>query len=177
VVDGVLYMSAGLLGGTLAGDKHWIKVDLPARSGATANQPNTYAGILQYLRGTDPDAVTRIGSDTVRGVRTTHYAATVRVDQLRKRLSQARLSSAQRRQLEQALRLYVTATFDIDVWVDGAGRVRRETTEVPFTFAGHVVNETVTAEWFDFGVALHVTAPPASDVADLSSLGTASALG
>jgi hypothetical protein len=103
----------------------------------------------------------RVGVATVDGVRTTHYAGTVDVAKvLQRELPGSTASSGQ------ALRRAGITTEHIDVWIDGASRIRREKATVRATTFTMATDLRMTR----YGERVSVTPPPASRTIDLSSL-------
>lgn len=154
----------------LNGTPRWLPVvpPLPGMFGGPvldALGSMTPADLLSALRA-DSRVVTRLGTATVRGVRVTGYRVSVDLAK-----AAARLPAAQRSDVRAfATVLHVTA-LSIDVWVDRSGLVRQVRFSLlppggPGTPAGSRVTQTLT--FYDFGVPVQVTAPPASEVASTS---------
>jgi len=106
--------------------------------------------------------VTDLGPATVRGVAVTHYRVTVDL---------AEAEAHQRPQARAEFQAFVSsvglATLRADVWVDGQARVRRIAVLLPMPRrsglpAGFRVSET--ADYYDFGIPVQVSAPPAGEV-------------
>jgi len=148
VFDGkVVWLRSPLLTSTLRG-KHWIKLDLA--------KPAQVLGFdLNALTGQAPSAaleklrldgkVTKLGTDTIDGVQTTHY---------RKELSGSYRS--------------------VDAWVDGHGLVRRLKLDYdakvdPTSKRG--AHTVLTMTLSDFGTAVSAPPPPAADVVDSGEVG------
>jgi hypothetical protein len=148
VFDGkVVWLRSPLLTSTLRG-KHWIKLDLA--------KPAQVLGFdLNALTGQAPSAaleklrldgkVTKLGTDTIDGVQTTHY---------RKELSASHRS--------------------IDAWVDEHHLVRRLKLDYdakvdPTSKQG--AHTVLTMTLSDFGTAVSAQPPPAADVVDSSEVG------
>jgi hypothetical protein len=158
----------------LPGNKPWVKVDLskvtnPATgqflgSGLAGTSLSDPTRVLQYLQGAST-GVHKVGAATVRGVATTHYAATV---------SLARLEQLQPRNAAAYKSLSSTTgltSLPVDVWVDAQGRPRRVATTMDITKGAAAGSRTaVTEDVYDYGVAVSVTAPPAGEVTDVSGL-------
>ena len=163
------------------GGKSWVKFDvgtLLKQSGVDVDLSSLTQGEsadptngLGMLRGADN--VTTVGTETVRGVDTTHYHLVVNID---KALAEAPVS--QRDALSKLVSLYTVHTLPADVWLDSDGRVRRFQETVD---AGNIRNPagvqqqfkgalTVTYEMYDFGAPVDVKIPPADQTADLSQL-------
>lgn len=143
VLDGnILYVKSPLLAAAIPPGKTWFKVDLTKAGKAggvdlsqLAAQDPTQA--LNYLRSLK--SATRIGTEQVGGVSTTHYRAQV---------DTSKLSAAAAAQVGDA-------TYDVWVGDDGyVYRVRAVTT------SGTKV--TATSDLSDFGAAVKVTVPSAA---------------
>jgi hypothetical protein len=166
-LDKVIYMNLPEeLRKEIPGDKAWIKIDLAkalraqgidlgALNGASSNDPSQQ---LDQLRGAGD--VKKVGSEKVRGTSTTHYKATV---DLRKA---AKKSPAARRSVERVIKLSGQSTFPVEVWIDKAGRLRRE------SFEQRVQGQTIstTMDFFDFGSREAIKAPPSSETKDITDL-------
>ena len=169
VVDGVVYIQSPLFAGLTGSGKQWVKVDLgalgaggPTDLGTGQSDPTK---MLDYLRGLS-SGVTRVGSDDVRGVQATHYHAETDMNKVLSSLPQS-----QRRAFQAMMKSFGSTSIPIDIWVDGDGRVVRIVTATTIEVNGQSVQSDVQLDYFDFGVPVHVAAPPAGQVADLGGLG------
>jgi hypothetical protein len=178
-LDGlVAYMRMPLLASELPNGKEWVRLDLAAaarlkgmdlaelQSLAKGSDPRE---TLDFLRSVAGD-VTRVGTEDVRGVPTTHYFAII---DWQKALRQAARQAGQEGILQQLQSLGGSmSNVPVDVWVDADSRVRRMTME--FSFSSPDGQEQATAsmsmELFDYGAPVSVEAPPASDVVDALKL-------
>jgi hypothetical protein len=180
IVDHALYMKYPESFAPLMGSRtEWLKIDL---SGAASqmglpdgaldqyeqNDPSQY---LRYLTGVSSDVQT-VGHEAVRGVDTTHYHATIDLAKgmstvpkgLRNKLGvDAQVLDKMYAQLQKQLG---STTLPIDVWIDSGGRLRRLAMEMSTKAAGVGID----MELYDYGVAVHVEAPPADQVTDLFSM-------
>jgi hypothetical protein len=185
-VGGVMYMklpdSIGrLLGG--AGGGKWIKVDGASlgggASGAALGQSDPTQA-LAYLEKASDD-VKNLGAETVNGVSTTHYHATI---DLGKSVDNAKVPPALREKVKQLWHRGGEAapTIPADAWIDGEGRLVRMTTTVDTAamvggasgasgIGGALPTVTTTLNLSNFGEPVHVEAPPADQVIDLKGLG------
>jgi hypothetical protein len=165
-----LYISTPALTG-LDGGKTWVEVDLSqlrqqqgqSVSGVGAlseADPSQILALLQQLGG----SVTRVGTADAEGVPTTEYQG--RIDLA----ASSGTSSIVSRQVAQSLGL---SDVPVDVWVDGAGRARQVATS--FTVIGVSIKAQVN--FGNFGVPVSVSAPPAGDTANGSSLLQSGGLG
>lgn len=154
--------------------KPWLEVDLSMLAGSTdpgiqrlaqtGNVDPTQG--LALLKGMTND-IRPVGSETVRGAATTHYRGHVDV----RRLLASSPSQVDPR-IQQALRHVETGSFPADVWVDGAGRLRKLGYEM--TVRGSdgksKAKRVGTIEFFDFGTTADVELPPADQTFDFAEL-------
>lgn len=120
---------------------------------------NDPSQMLQYLRATSN--VDKQGTETVRGVSTTHYAARIQIDKVADRVS-----ADAARALRQLSKSLGTKEIPMDVWVDGDNLVRRVKMD------WHPPNGSsfvVTMDLFDFG-DVDIDVPAKSDTTDLSTM-------
>jgi len=119
---------------------------------------------LQLLLGVG--RVTEVGRENIGDASTTHYRIAVDRQRLARRMPAN--SRAYYRQL------LGSGSFPADAWVDNAGRVRKLSYQIDLGTttaadqAGIALSVAVTYEFYDFGVEVHVTEPPASEVAEPS---------
>lgn len=134
----------------------WVKVKSTDPSlNLGQNDPSQ---MLQYLRATSK--VDEVGSDTVRGVETKHYAARLQLDKVADRVS-----TDAARALKQAAKTLGTKEIPMDVWVDGDGLVRR----VKMDWHPNGGSFVMLLDLFDFG-NVNINAPADSDTVDLSNM-------
>lgn len=187
LVAGVMYAKIGggaSAGGINTGGK-WMKEDLGgatsslgADSGFDANE------ILGLLKNTSSSGVADRGSATVRGVQTTHYSAQL---DLAKVAAQAGAAGADSSDLQSMIKDSGLSAMPIDLYIDAQGRVRRfdmsmtmKDTPSPSPSAGAISGNgldlpmsgtfSMSMDFFNFGVPVHVSAPPASEITDGSDL-------
>jgi hypothetical protein len=175
----VIYMKfPKALSSKLPGGKPWMKINVQrAYQGAGINlsglsstnelDPTQY---LNYLHGASGH-VTDLGHEEIDGVSSTHYRATVQFNRI-----VAHLPAAQRPSAEAAVRqlqkLGGTNSMPIDVWIDGAHRVRREQIGIHEHTNGTPIDGSVTIDYVSFGPTPATSSPPASQVYDLTGLTT-----
>ena len=112
--------------------------------------------------------VTSLGPATLRGVPVTGFA--FKVDPAK---AAGTVPDADRASLEALGKLYGAGAIPVDVWVDGHNLVRQEklTLAVPGgTGAPGGTHLVITTDFYDFGVPVRVSAPPASQVFTEESL-------
>jgi len=175
LVKPVLYLQfPSALGSILPAGKSWVSVNLPSAAvssalGASFSQLSDSAGLgtdsLSYLRGVSSDGVTTVGPDTVRGVPTTEYSATIDLTK-----AAAQKDPAVRAALQKLEATAHLSTVPVHVWIDAQGQVRRVTIQESVTTSGTPADVLVTIEYYDFGAPFDVSAPPADQVVDASSL-------
>jgi hypothetical protein len=157
-------------GGALPKGKTWIAQPDGAMSasamlgiGGGGGDP---AGLLASLSAMS-SGVTSMGKGTIRGVPVTGFA--LKVDLAK---AAGKTPSSDRSPLEALSKLFGTAEIPVDVWVDGHNLVRQEklTLAVPggtgVPGRAHLV---ITTDFYDFGVPVRVSAPPASQVVTMGS--------
>lgn len=141
------YLSSDL---GLTSSKPWASVDidrlLPAFS---ATSPSSPTDSLHMLESTG--TFHRVGAEHVRGVATTHYHGVLDV---------GKASAPLPKLLKKELRKTGVSTMPTNAWIDGSGFLRKMTT----TLSG----VTVSIEYYDFGVTVNVSAPPADQVQDVT---------
>lgn len=154
-------------GGQLPNGKSWVKVDLERalkKLGvdlANLGLGQSPTGVLAQLRGSTNTQ--KVGTETIDGVRTTHYRGTVDVQDALDQATAKERKTLQRL-LDEAKAHGVDATSTtFDVWVGDDGLVRRLTQRV-----GSVGHLTMT--FSDYGEPVHIEAPAADDTVDLSDL-------
>jgi hypothetical protein len=158
---------ADAAGMALPSGKSWIEI--PLVSQANASLPflppgDVNASPMDLLSALTAIAsnVTNLGSATVRGVVVTHYRVTVDLAK-----AEAHQQPQARAEFHAFARSLNATTLPVDVWVDGQAMVRRLAVSLPMpsgygTPAGLRLSEAV--DFYDFGVPVLVSAPPASEV-------------
>jgi hypothetical protein len=140
-----VYMTAPIFSSQLPEGKTWMKIDYSGFAGAAAQQSSVDAqAMLDQLRSANPD-VSEVGSERVRGVVTTRYAATIESDD-------AEFSS-------------------VGVWIDRRGYVRRETMTVPFNIVGGPsARMAMQMDFYDFGIEPQIGIPAEGESFDATEL-------
>jgi hypothetical protein len=168
----VVYMNFPALA-QLLGGKPWIKLDL-AELGKQAgvdlgelqalgqSDPSSF---LQYLRGAA--SLQTVGTETVRGTKTTHYKAQIDFAK-----AIASVPEAERAQLKSGLdqleKQTGSRTLPVDAWVGEDGLVRKIEVTYPAVAGG--APTSVTIELYDYGTPVQVTVPPADQVTDFAAI-------
>jgi hypothetical protein len=178
----VIYMNMPFLAGELPEGKPWMKLDLtksasvagielPQLSSLDQDDPTQF---LEYLRASS-GGVSTVGSETVDGVPTTHYRATLQLSSIL-----GRVPSSEQAAAKAVLEKFGDAGgIPVDVWVDAQGRVRRMQLSIaagaPAGTAGGVAGTpvgdgTITIDFTSYGSVPPIVPPPSSQVFDASSL-------
>jgi hypothetical protein len=191
-VDHVAYMRfPAFMAQVFDVDTPWVSVDAAkVFNDETLSQLNGQADPTAYIQmlAYASDDVAKVGTDDVRGELTTHYHATVDLGRLAEREKNEMPLALQRRledhpelsgQFGALVKLLGNIDADTDVWVDGQHRLRKMTMHLDMAQfaaklgapAGDVgdLGMDLTFERHDYGVEVHVEAPPASEVTDVSN--------
>ncbi|MFJ2020446.1 hypothetical protein [Streptomyces nodosus] len=144
--------------------RHWIQyayddlTALPGGSGAYLSDQLRSTAPLQPVRLLLASGnVHRVGEETVRGRRTTHYSGTVTTAALT-----GRGAAGLKAQLEQA----GVTTETVDIWVDDHDLLVKKAERGELT-TGRMSS---TAYYREYGVKVTVAKPPAADTADFKEL-------
>jgi hypothetical protein len=167
----VVYLGGGVLAGRLPQGKRWVRIDLGRladRQGIDLSQLDGGASSatrqLQYLKSAGD--VKEVGHETIDGTRTTHYRAHVDLAKLARKAGDPGLKRSVR-SLRQATG---SNKIPVDVWIDGAKRVRRERLRYQVATAGQQGGVDLTIDFVKFGVPLAVQPPPRATVFDATGL-------
>ncbi|MFJ8541018.1 DUF1396 domain-containing protein [Streptomyces sp. NPDC093586] len=173
LVDKALYLNGGTEAAKEMDGKSWIKFDLAAMGadkelnglGSASQADKNPAAESTFLTGAKD--VEKVGTETVDGVKTTHYKGTVTLDALEKSLAEGdKATQDQRRKsIEQYEKMGVDE-LTMDMWVDGDDQAKQ------FRMRGDAdkgpLDMTVT--FLDFNEPVKITAPPAGETADLAEM-------
>jgi hypothetical protein len=148
----------------------WIFIDYAALLGKTGGvdlakvmdgQSNDPGAVLDQLQAA-ADTLEKVGPDTVRGVKTTHYKATMSLE----KMYRAKGAVTDEAQFQKVLEQFSSTTTTADVWIDADNLVRRVTYVLPLK----AKVSTINIEYYDFGVATNIEVPAEADTMDLSEL-------
>lgn len=133
--------------------------------GGVSSDPADMLASLTAIAGSEKKA----GTATIRGVPVTGYR--VNIDPAK---AAARLPSSQRAGFDQFAKALGSGAIPVDVWVDNQDLVRRIQLTLHMPAGSGVpagVQLAESTDFYDFGVPVRVTAPPASQVVNMSSAG------
>jgi hypothetical protein len=177
ILDGTaFYMRIPLLDGKLPGGKKWMKIDIAKAGKALGlnlgqlSQPGQDPSQqLAYLR-TVSDAK-KVGTDTIRGVRTTHYHGLVKLDDYPKLLPKDQQAGA-RAAIKRLEKLSGSNSYPVDAWVGKDGLLRRMalTMNMDPTGSGQTLKMQMQEDLFDFGTPVDATPPSDDDVYDATKV-------
>jgi hypothetical protein len=164
VTGNVLYMRSRVFAQAgLSGAREWVKLDLAALArqrgidlSSLVNASPTPSSVLGYLGGAG--TVEKVGSESVQGVKTTHYRVTADLQR-----AAARANGNTRESIKRVIRLSGLKQLPVDTWIDGDGYLRK------VSWAEHTSRQQaarVTMELHDFGSPVAIK-PPAGPVVDL----------
>ncbi len=154
-----------------ADGKHWIKYDYDdlAKLGGSSG-----AYLKDQIQNTTPNQsvklllasgdVTKVGTESVRGQQTTHYAGTVDVADLAAKNSN--LTASQLAAMRKQLTAVSVTTEHVDIWINAQDLLVKKTEKGQMSSGQY----TQTAFYSDYGVKADATVPPASDTEDFTAL-------
>ncbi|MDQ1396489.1 MAG: hypothetical protein QOG64_1748 [Acidimicrobiaceae bacterium] len=187
IIGSLVYMKLpAQLAAQVPGGKPFIKIDAAAVSQkqgidlGALQQGGNPSDQLGYLRGAS-SGVTAVGSETLRGAKTTHYKATIDLDK-----AAAKMTAEQRKSIDAIKTQLGKSTFPMEVWIDSAGRARKMTYSIDASQAAAASGQAgaaaaqagptaITMELFDYGTTVNVNEPPADQVTDLTALASQAA--
>ena len=165
------------LASKLPGGKPWLKVDL-AKLGSSAGIPGLSSlmspttsnpgEMLNYLKAAS-GGVTKVGTERVGSVTTTHYRGMISLDNYPKLVPSSQRDAA--KQAVAALeRLTTLHSMPVDVWIDGHNLVRRIHVAFTESVQGQNVSAVEDITIPQYGAQPAPSFPSADQVTDLSSL-------
>lgn len=172
LVDKAMYMGGNAEMAKEMDGKTWIKFDMSALGeeglgegsgvGQADQNPATESTFL-----TGAEDVKKVGTETVDGVKTTHYSGTVTLDTLRDSFKDE--DKATREKREKSVQQYEKMGIDkltMDMWVDGDDHTKQ------FRMEGDAAKGTLdmTITFLDYNKPVTVTAPPVKDTTDLAEM-------
>jgi hypothetical protein len=190
-LNGLLYQRIPSEATGLSGGKQWIAMDVNQvaarqnRSGLgslLASAPSDPSQLLTYLTAVEGQ-VTTVGPDTVDGVPTTHYDATIDLDKV---ATVDPGAASMTKQLEQEIG---STSLPVQLWVDQQNRLRRISVDENITHpvpgattsggtattgqnGGETtigsVHVTFTVTLSDYGTPVRIVAPPANETDTLT---------
>ena len=147
----------------------WVSLDFGSFVSSVQSaidSPSSYdpvAGLRLLTRSGVARSVTEVGTNEIRGVTATHYRLVLDPSRIASLVSSSQLFGG--------LNLSSMHVSDLvqDVWIDSANLVRRVrmSSTVSLALPGRPAVRTasvVTQDFYDYGITVHVTAPPPDQV-------------
>ncbi len=156
----------------LTGGKQWLKFDMSRMLGAmglgslpTGTDPTQFVDFLRAVSA----STTKVGTETVRGVRTTHYRAKVDLSRYPSLLPPSQRAAASRSvsTLEAALGTHI---MPMDAWVDHSNLVRRLGISFDECVAQQHVKFGMKMDIFDYGPQSQPQLPGPANSYDITPL-------
>ncbi len=171
-----VYISSPLLTQALPAGKTWVSgdleklgsehgVDLGQLGGLDKTDPRDLLDLLRAASG----GLDTVGTETLRGVETTHYRTTLDAEDIVSQIGKD-LDDSMAAQITQAIEQSGLDEIPIDVWVDGDSLLRRLDTTIAAQAGGRSSSSTLSLELYDYGKPVDVTPPPAEQVASVDTL-------
>ncbi|WP_179381895.1 DUF1396 domain-containing protein [Streptomyces sp. SA15] len=170
LVDKAMYIGGGAAAAKEMDGKSWLKFDLSELGAEGLDDPSLGAGQADknpadqstFLTGSKD--VEDVGTETVDGVKTTHYKGTVTMKELQESLKGEDDATRDRR-FDQFTKLGVDAVT-MDMWVDGD----HQTKQFRMRGDGDKGPLDMTITFLDVNEPVTVAAPPAKDTMDLAEM-------
>ena len=145
----------------------WVEAEADESSGFTSDFGFTGSGsptdVLEALKLAQAE-ITELGTETVRGVTTTHLRAVIDIEALAETLSEA-----ERAELEAELGASGIATLPMEFWLGDDGLIYRYSMDLsdPAMLAetdGQFESARFLFEMYDYGADVGITPPPADQI-------------
>lgn len=165
----VMYVRSPLFASELPDGKSWMKIDL-VRAGEEfgldldalmSSRPTDALASLESTTG----EVEEVGTETVRGIETTRYRATIDFDK-----AAAEGPEDLRESMGRIRELTGLSTVPVEVWIDEDGLVRRLTQNQKLPDGAGRMETELTMDLYDFGPRVEVDPPPSNKVFDATAL-------
>ena len=154
------------------GAHSWAKMNLNAYAealGATSSplgsSSQSPAQMLKFLKAVG--TVTDLGTQSIRGVTTQRFQATVDLNRYATQTAPSERANAAR-YASAIKRMTGTSSLPVDVWVDARKHVRRIAMNMRLCTQEGTLSESITMNLFDYGRQPAVSTPPADQVTDIT---------
>jgi hypothetical protein len=163
----VMYMRSEAFG-SLPDGAEWMKLDFSDLAGAQGQSmdPREQLKVLQ-----SSDDFRKLGTERIRGIRTTHYGATIdQAEEVERLRDEGEDTAAE--MIETVIEANDgESTSEVEVWIGPGPKVHRFRMEIPFSVGASPGSTMVTTtDLFDFGVTPDIALPDESDVYDATDL-------
>jgi hypothetical protein len=152
--------------------RSWVSIDL-AQLAQAAGSDGSIGSLgsnpvsMLHLLANEGNAVTPIGTSTIDGTTVQGYAIAFDPSVINADLHDASLPAWMRQVLQDGVTL---DSITSDVYVDGSGNLRRDTSAVTETVGSATVAVRSQANYSHFGETIAISAPPAGEVATFGQL-------
>jgi hypothetical protein len=167
-----IYIDSPVFGAKLPGGAKWVKLDLGKAASNLGLDPRTLSSgqtdpsqYLQFLKA-GGGTIQKVGSDTVRGVATTHYKGSIDLAKVAD-LVPSKDKAATKAAIEKLTAQLGTASLPMEVWIDSKHMVRKLQLSISVTVSGQHVGTKIEEELFGFGPTPAVNPPAAGEVYEL----------
>lgn len=151
-----IYMRSSVFSTNLPAGKSWVSVDLASAARKlgvnltqyTQQDPTDIVAALKKAGSVD-----KVGSESVDGLDTTHYRATIDLEK-----------TPNGQQLEKVTKL---KALPVDVWIDGDNLLRR----MSMKYTAGTTSTTMQMDFSHYGEQVNVQVPSASETVDMTKLG------
>jgi len=164
---------SGIPDATKLTSKPWLEYNV----GSTLNQlglgglpsgSSSPTQFLTYLKAVGADAQ-KLGTQTIRGVATTHYAVAVDLDRY-VRLVPAAQRAAARKTIRLLISTLGSTTLHMQVWIDSHDLTRQLYLSFPECVGQQHLHLGLTMDLFDFGTKAAISLPTAAQSYNITSL-------
>jgi hypothetical protein len=178
IVWPVIYMRGPVFNAAIPPGK-WGKLDLQASGKQMGFDFNSFmqndpTQTLRQLRVAGED-VKRAGSESVRGVPTTHYSATMNLRKTPDLFPEGPKRDAARKSIDRVIELAGVDKYPVSIWIDRRKLVRRMSFSMNMKVQGQSMKMSMSMDLFAFGPKPEVKPPPADKVVDLPASGAQTA--
>ncbi|WP_030422040.1 DUF1396 domain-containing protein [Streptomyces sp. SCSIO 75703] len=171
LLDGAMYIGGAEAAKELDG-KSWIKFDLEALGadgelnelGGSSQADKNPAAESTFLTGAKD--VREVGTETVDGVKTTHYEGTVTLAELEKSLKDEGAGEEERRKSLEEYKDLGIDKLTMDMWIDEKDRTKQ------FRMRGDATKGELdmTITFLSYNEPVEIAAPPAGETMDLAEM-------
>ncbi len=163
----------GIPGASTLTSKPWLKYNLDSTLsqlgiGGLPSGGSDPTQFLTYLKAAGAQTQT-LGTQTIRGVATTHYGVSVDLNNYA-RLVPAADRTAARASIRRLIATVGSSTLRMQVWIDHRNLARRLYLSFPECVSQQHLHLGMTIDLFDFGTKATVTLPTDAESYDITSL-------
>ena len=172
-VDGTTYLRWSLFTALFGAETEWVSIAGTGYADALDSVSDFGLGefpspdeLLDFLA--DVGSVEEVGTETLRGVETTHYAAVIDLEAVLDTLPAAEFASLESELLERGLTSL--PNIPVELWIDGDGLIRKVALKIDFSDFDLAGGDelpgamSLVIEFFAFDDEVVIEAPPAGEV-------------